>query len=419
MKNYNKELQLTNYPDIFSMFYSQRQRRIVRGGVVLDYVLYPGIDNLNRLRIDFELKIQDKKYRRTFWAGKYPDMSQVITLKNSKGKSFDFPAKVMYDISKYIFKIETAIENKQAVEAIFKPKLTVKEFINLHYFKIFIERLPKENYRIKHIVEYWGDDYIEAVKSIDIDYFIIKMKKRFATATVRKLCLTFREIMRLAVQLGYINRDPFVNIKMPSAKPEVNREPFNFNDLSDIFNKLLKYDKTLYEYCVLLYLTGLRSGDVVNLKHSDIQEINGIKCFVLRENKNKFKCSRDKTYIPVHKDLFQIFDFNNSDDLILKHEYCKKYIVNRFSKQFHKCFKTKETPYHFRHTFASELFKKNIPEIQINFLMGKLPAGTLQNYLRADIQTLKNAIDSIVFPYFSRMKNWECSETLPKVAVSS
>jgi hypothetical protein len=56
------------------------------------------------------------------------------------------------------------------------------------------------------------------------------------------------------------------------------------------------------------------------------------------------------------------------------------------------------TPYCFKYNFATELSKvTNISESQINFLLGKLPEGTLKHYLKRDIPTMYKAIKQLKF----------------------
>ncbi len=186
---------------------------------------------------------------------------------------------------------------------------------------------------------------------------------------------------------------------MPSNRVTIPRNAIPDYILPKLFFDIQQDDQELFEYCRILFLTGLRGGDACNLKYSNIEKQNGIYCFVVKEG--KLAKYNKETIIPIHPELQFLFLKLYSDEYILNSTVARKYMVEEYSRRFKK-YCPDYTPYHFRHTFATELSKAGVEQTHIKFLMGKLLEGTINHYLKKDIETLFKAINLLVFPSFFR-----------------
>jgi len=88
----------------------------------------------------------------------------------------------------------------------------------------------------------------------------------------------------------------------------------------------------------------------------------------------------------------------NDDEYILKPITQRSNLIPYFSRKFIDIFPEYAgiyAPYNFRHTFATELGKNANNPYAVDFLIGKLPAGTLKNYLKKDIGIMYEMIKKL------------------------
>ncbi len=222
----------------------------------------------------------------------------------------------------------------------------------------------------------------------------------------------FRSILTSAVELGFRDKNPFTNVKFPE-KQQSERFPIPNALIPEILIKLKETNTTLFEYCCAIYLTGLRPSDIINLKFENIVFIDGIKCLSIRESKNKNR-NRGNTIIPIHPDFEKMFlnkDYAKND-YILKYPLERSNMTTRMSTMFNKKISTEYSPYCFRHTFITELYKAKVNETDINFLVGKLPEGTLKNYLKRDVKQMQEGINSLTGVYTNLTRHTKSSNFL-------
>ncbi len=368
--------------------------------------LYPGKDYRGIERVDVVIRIAGnfKLLRKTFYIPKSKEGLQVCQLKNKAGVSYDIPLEVMDKIYDYLTEIKSKLKSGESVETVTKPNPTIKEFTENTFRDMFIKKNPKQGWLIEKITEYFGNKRIKEINCIHIEKFKVDMKSQnHASSTIRKYCLILRSILNVAVELGYINKNPSKSVKLPSNKPEKERDSIETELLPGLFFKMKQANIYLYTYCKFIYLTGLRSSDVIHLKYENIIVLNGIKCISLQESKNKDKETRGKTIVPVHPALIEMLE-DKGTGYIIKYPYARANMLHRMSR-FFKEICLDYTPYHFRHTFATELSKANVSETHINFLLGKLPEGSMKNYLKRDIGTLYEAVKKLKFTECEPVEN--------------
>ncbi|MBP7653880.1 tyrosine-type recombinase/integrase [Candidatus Dependentiae bacterium] len=359
---------------------------------------YPAIDyrGIKRVEVTIRIENQKKSIRKTFYIPKNSTEEPSCQLKNKSGVAYDIPLNIMNKIYNFTLELETKLKNGESIDSILKPNPTLKEFVQKEYESLYMQTKYKDKSLLDNIIKHWSDYKIKDINSINIEQYKFNLKDKNAQSTIRKYCLVLRHILNLAVELGYRDMNPFKNVRLPKNTPENEREPIHSDDLKNLFIQLKQKDESLFLYCKFLYLTGLRSSDAINLTYENIVVIDGVRCFSVQESKNKDKSSRDKTVIPIHPELEAILD-KDGTGYILKYEYERSNMLYRMSKLF-KDISTKYTPYHLRHTFATELSKAGVTETQINFLIGKLPKGSLKHYLKQDIPTMHKAIKKLTFP---------------------
>ncbi len=405
---------LTEMPAIYMMMLNKQSRLI--GGAIMHIRYYPRCDKRGRAIVDVYAKINDMSFNKTFISTCKMKNQPFCKMTNKKGVSLDIPLELLENIYKFVMKLENKVEEKVSVKPLFQRCVTVEDFVNQHFKQMYLKKNPENKSVLNKTLEYWKAFHIDNIHSNMIYEYIDKMFDLGAAGgTIKKRCQLLKQIFKLSIELDYRIKNPFDNVKMPNDKPEEKTEPIPSELLPEIFEKLKNTDKALYQYCALIYFAGMRPGDIRRLTPAHVKVIDGFKCFYILENKNKKKVTRSEHKIPIHPALEEIIDFDTKDKYLIKYiseskfssnygKECNRLDMARIMwKHFKKKITEDYTPYQFKHTFASELANNKIPEMCINYLLGKTAIkGTLDNYVSLKTSVLYNAILSLSFPTIFR-----------------
>lgn len=384
-------------PNNFSSLFFNGQQFFKTGGTAMkneqDIKLYPFREKKRRraVRVEVIIKLPERRLRKFFTVPNNLENQTCCRMESKNGISYEIPFSTILKIGNLLTKVKDKLKNGESVDSLLKPNPSIEKFVDKHFRDNFEEIQPNEKSRLNKVLEYWGKLMIKDVYSMDIERYKIECLKRRAQSTVRKYCLILRSIFKLSVELGYRDKNPFFNVKLPSNQNETEREPIPIELLPEIFQTMLERDKELFDYCCLIYLTGLRPGDAGALKFDNLKIINGIKTLEVLESKNRNR-NRGKTLIPIHPDLDKILLNNRNSGYIVEYKLSRKSIVDAMGRRFGKLFDVNFTPYNFRHTFATQLGIAKVTKLHIDFLMGKLPEGTMKYYLKRDLPTLYTEI---------------------------
>ncbi len=354
-------------------------------------LFYPFLDNTrgNSVRIQVIIKADKEKIKKIFTLSKSVDKNSCCQISNKAGVSFNIPIEDVKDIYSFVQEVENHWKAGKSISIFSKPNISVSEFAEKYFVNEFIEKQPSEKSRIDKLLEYWRNYKIKDVYKKQIEEFINKFLNEYAESTTRKYCLILRAIFDLSIEIGYISSNPFFKIKLPSNEPKNETSAIPYEVLPGLFEKLKSKNNILYEYCLLLYYTGLRPIDVLNLTFENVILLQNIKVFRLRES--KLKKYRRITIVPIHPEIERLILRDRTEGYIFEFETSRKSIKHRMSDLF-KTVAQDYVPYQFRHTFPTELSKYDENETHINFLQGKLPEGTMKRYLKRDIQRMYEAI---------------------------
>jgi len=174
--------------------------------------------------------------------------------------------------------------------------------------------------------------------------------------------------------------------------------------------------KTYLGIVMMGMYTGMRLGEIANLRNEDITEINGIPCFLLREHPEtgwKPKTSAGIRTVPIHHDLmkFGIMNFIKENEKYLFSELKGsdsrsrgQTFANEFSKHKTSIGLPLAVTFHgFRHTVSTKLrnVKGDIREIWIDALLGHEAShksmGTLNYTSGIDIENLHSVVECLKY----------------------
>ncbi|MBF0886848.1 tyrosine-type recombinase/integrase [Gluconobacter sphaericus] len=169
---------------------------------------------------------------------------------------------------------------------------------------------------------------------------------------------------------------------------------------------------------VALY-TGLRLGEICNLRSQDIENVQGVACFYIRPHQEDGwspKSAAGTRLVPIHSQLIKagVMSFLKPDQYFLFQDLPTSSDGVRgaaFGQAFSKL-KTKldlpaEITFHsFRHTVSTKLRNQNASfrELWIDRVLGHEAShrsqGTMNYTSSIDVQNLKSVIEALEFPTF-------------------
>jgi len=124
-----------------------------------------------------------------------------------------------------------------------------------------------------HLKEYYGETKITRINFSSVERFISHCQgKEVTIATLKKILITFGQIMTYAYRKKYINHNPIREIEKPKGQSEHNEDGgMNILLPSQIRNLLSATEdlksKTLF---MMAIFTGMREGEILGLKWKDI-----------------------------------------------------------------------------------------------------------------------------------------------------
>ena len=115
---------------------------------------------------------------------------------------------------------------------------------------------------------------------------IIKHKEAIAMAklqnkTVNNIMVACKTFFEFCVESDYIDTNPLADLKMLEESKN-NYQKYTYEELVKLFIYLSYTNKKdIYEMCFLLLSTGMRIGELANMKYSDLSTYQKIPTFAL------------------------------------------------------------------------------------------------------------------------------------------
>lgn len=272
-----------------------------------------------------------------------------------------------------------------------------EEFINHQVVEKDISKYTKENYTsdLNIFLNFLSKQGIKPVvtelnKNLLRKYFqYLKFEKEYATATMRRKIHSLSSFVKFLHEEEYIPQNYMAGIKAPKAPKEL---PIYVTN-EDMEKMLASVDKLgenfiLRDKCMLLllFLTGGRRSELINLRWKDIN----FKDMTINIVKGKGNKSRQVPMLPpLNVYLKALLDERKCD----KHDYVlysnaynkmstttmnvifRKYIrengLDGKGYTLHKC----------RHAFATNLARENIDSLDIAQILGHEDLGTTKRYV--------------------------------------
>ena len=193
-------------------------------------------------------------------------------------------------------------------------------------------------------------------------------------ATVGKSKNYLNKYWRYLQRTSVVSNDtnPFTNVELPkSLRKKEDREPFTDDEIKFVHTKIKENNQPELEAAFLIAIyTGARISEIVSLTTDDIQDIDHVSCFVIRESKTKAGIRT----IPIHDNLKelvnQLSNSSNNNYLIsnIKTTSGKKGKTDFITKRFKRIIRnqcqlpTTKVFHSLRNTVSTKLEAAGVPE---------------------------------------------------------
>ena len=236
---------------------------------------------------------------------------------------------------------------------------------------------------------------IKELKIHTLQKFFDNMNNSYGTKSFVRSILNM--IFDFAVKNEFIETNKIKFIELGKNEKVIQRKIFTREEIKTMFDNLdsnNRYIKKMTYGTLILIYTGLRVGELINLKTKDVDLDKNIISIV------ESKTSAGIRKIPISEKIVDLFKDNidNSKEYFFFNKKGNKYEYFNFKFQFEKMLNLlsleRHTIHDTRHTFATLLNNANANSTSIIKLIGHSDFSTTENiYTHKDIEELRKAVN--------------------------
>lgn len=280
-----------------------------------------------------------------------------------------------------------------------------EEFLKINVINDFISYISKKNYSINTYTSYINDLYyfyifikndLTKVTFEDIkDYLEHLNLKKEKPSSVRRKISSLKSFYKFLYKNNYMDKKDYPLTKIAYPKMEKKLPKFiYYNDLLEIINESTKDKDGVRDRLIIemLYATGVRVSELVNIKVNDI-DFNNRRIIVLgKGNKERIVYYGEyaeevlKEYMKTHERKNHNYLFVNSKGGQLTDRGVRYIIDNIMSKL---SVKTHVTPHVLRHTFATDMLNNGCDIKVVQELLGHSSLKATEIYTHVTNEHLK------------------------------
>lgn len=282
------------------------------------------------------------------------------------------------------------------------------------YMGQFLEYLKYEkNYSLLTINGYKEDlmflnDYFnkENINFLEVEYQDIRLlynfleDKHYSKNTIARHISSIRSFYKYLSFNKIINNNPFNMAHLPK-KDKMLPKFLYYNELMEMFDSINLdnfYGKR--NRCILevLYATGVRVSELVNIKLSDIDFDNGTIKVTGKGNKERI------VYFLDYPKKYMLDYIENGRNVMLNNKPCEYLFINKLGNKLttrgveliikdiisKTSIKSNVTPHTIRHTFATHLLNEGCDIMSVKELLGHESLKATQVYTHITNEELRN-----------------------------
>jgi integrase len=239
-----------------------------------------------------------------------------------------------------------------------------------------------------HIAPYFGKRELRSITPLEIERWQNRLLQKYKHLTVQKFRSILFSIFEKAKVNDYVDKNPLEKVTAP--KVQLNKAPEEINPFTESeLNKIIvAADGYMKNFIQLMASTGMRPGEIIALKRSDIDfEKRNIKVERTRLRAKKdsevldglTKTMASRRYVDMLQTAEEALKkqlelTKGSDYIFLNHAnrpfYNHDIIGVRFKKILKKSGVKARPLYNLRHTFASQLISKGADITWVSKMLG-------------------------------------------------
>ena len=280
-----------------------------------------------------------------------------------------------------------------------------EEFLKINVINDFISYISKKNYSINTYTSYINDLYyfyifikkdLKKVTFEDVKDYLehLNLKKEKPSSVIRKIS-SLKSFYKFLYKNNYMDKKDYPLTKVAYPKMEKKLPKFiYYNDLLEIINESTKDKDGVRDRLIIemLYATGVRVSELINIKINDI-DFNNRRIIVLgKGNKERIVYYGEyaeevlKEYMKTHERKNHNYLFVNSKGGQLTDRGVRYIIDNIMSKL---SVKTHVTPHVLRHTFATDMLNNGCDIKVVQELLGHSSLKATEIYTHVTNEHLK------------------------------
>jgi len=254
--------------------------------------------------------------------------------------------------------------------------------------KKYLKTFPQIVNRLKLINDIFGDMLITSITRNDIKSFVRNRLLINASPTIKGYLTQIKGVFDIAIDCEHIRDNPIHNIDLPlHFKDEI--EPFSVDEVIKLLNHAVHniyYYNDMYDYLVIAFFTGLRTGEILALTKNDIDFDKKVLSVSKSYSKGNFgtpKTLSSVRSVPLSNEFFNYFMFFGVDRLFEFNTFNGN-LQKKWRLLLIECNIKYRKPYSTRHTYIVNMIKKSgLSVIEIAQLVGHTNTQMIiQNYVK-------------------------------------
>ena len=239
----------------------------------------------------------------------------------------------------------------------------------------------------------------ECLDYLDINYQDLRglledyKNRKYKSTSIRRKISSLKGFYKYLVRNGKININPFIYVTLPKKEKKLPKF-LNINEMDELFievdfNDFLSIRNRLI--IELLYATGIRVSELVNIKLNDITD-DSIK-ILGKGDKERIVFFNDVCKKYLDKYLIKRNEISKCDYLIINHNGNKittrmiRIIINDLIKQ--TSIMKHVSPHVIRHTFATHLLNNGCDLLTVQELLGHSSISTTGIYTHVSTEHIR------------------------------
>lgn len=277
----------------------------------------------------------------------------------------------------------------------------------------FIKYLKEQkNYSKYTIINYEEDLYFlkaylekEGISYLDVDYSVIRLyfnyldSFNYSKNTIAKKITSARSFYKYLARNNKIKSNPFSLCSLPK-KDKLLPKSLYYNELEEMFSSCDDSNLGIRNRCILelLYATGMRVGELVNIKLNDIDLKEKYIKILGKGNKERIVYFGDyaKEYLEkyIYEERDSLLKNKKSDYLLINNSGTNlsargvELVIKNIIKE--TSIKSNITPHVLRHTFATHLLNEGCDILSVQELLGHESLRATQVYTHITNEGLRN-----------------------------